>query len=255
MPPPLPWLPCAFLWPQIQPHDAFGQQMLINLESRGCALLGIEGAQAVLVWRAWGWALAWSAAVVAGGSGGRASCWLPGARMLLHAPGCCCCRAGSRRTGRGVPAPLLWAPRSHADAGGAPAALHRLWLAPGGGPHNGSRVQVRAGGAGGAKAAGVWCMGAGMRGEAAPAASAPAGPTHPPLATVEVPFSRCLEALPPSARTSPAWRPLAPCCPPPSHCRPAPSCSRCIDPQDKRRIERLEIFDEFEEWHLIQARL
>ncbi|EFN56319.1 hypothetical protein CHLNCDRAFT_22266 [Chlorella variabilis] len=31
--------------------------------------------------------------------------------------------------------------------------------------------------------------------------------------------------------------------------------SRCIDPQDKRRIERLEIFDEFEEWHLIQARL
>jgi hypothetical protein len=28
---------------QIGPHDAFGQQMLINLESRGCALLGIEG--------------------------------------------------------------------------------------------------------------------------------------------------------------------------------------------------------------------
>ncbi|KAL4448570.1 hypothetical protein ABPG75_005789 [Micractinium tetrahymenae] len=28
--------------------------------------------------------------------------------------------------------------------------------------------------------------------------------------------------------------------------------SRCIDPADRRRIERLEIFDEFEEWHLIQ---
>ncbi len=28
---------------QINPHDAFGQQMLLNLESRGCALLGIEG--------------------------------------------------------------------------------------------------------------------------------------------------------------------------------------------------------------------
>jgi hypothetical protein len=33
----------AHLLPQIQPHDAFGQQMLLNLESRGCALLGIEG--------------------------------------------------------------------------------------------------------------------------------------------------------------------------------------------------------------------
>jgi hypothetical protein len=32
-------------------------------------------------------------------------------------------------------------------------------------------------------------------------------------------------------------------------------CSHCIDPVDRRRIERLEIFDEFEEWHLIQARL
>lgn len=30
---------------QITPHDAFGQQMLINLESRGCALLGIHGAR------------------------------------------------------------------------------------------------------------------------------------------------------------------------------------------------------------------
>lgn len=29
--------------------------------------------------------------------------------------------------------------------------------------------------------------------------------------------------------------------------------SQCIDPADRRRIERLEIFDEFEEWHLIQA--
>lgn len=29
--------------------------------------------------------------------------------------------------------------------------------------------------------------------------------------------------------------------------------SRCIDPADRRRIERLEIFDEFEEWHLIQV--
>ena len=32
--------------PQINPHDAFGQQMLLNLEHRGCALLGIEGARA-----------------------------------------------------------------------------------------------------------------------------------------------------------------------------------------------------------------
>lgn len=28
---------------------------------------------------------------------------------------------------------------------------------------------------------------------------------------------------------------------------------QCIDPADRRRIERLEIFDEFEEWHLIQV--
>lgn len=27
---------------------------------------------------------------------------------------------------------------------------------------------------------------------------------------------------------------------------------RCIDPVDRRRVERLEIFDEFEEWDLIQ---
>jgi tRNA wybutosine-synthesizing protein 4 len=33
----------AHLLRQIQPDDAFGQQMLLNLESRGCALLGIEG--------------------------------------------------------------------------------------------------------------------------------------------------------------------------------------------------------------------
>ncbi|PSC73349.1 tRNA wybutosine-synthesizing 4 [Micractinium conductrix] len=30
------------VYEQIQPHDAFGQQMLLNLESRGCPLLGIE---------------------------------------------------------------------------------------------------------------------------------------------------------------------------------------------------------------------
>ena len=31
-------------------------------------------------------------------------------------------------------------------------------------------------------------------------------------------------------------------------------CRRhCIDPQERRRIERLELFDEFEEWHLIQV--
>ena len=35
---------------------------------------------------------------------------------------------------------------------------------------------------------------------------------------------------------------------------PAPPRSCCIDPADRRRIERLEIFDEFEEWRLIQAR-
>ena len=27
----------------------------------------------------------------------------------------------------------------------------------------------------------------------------------------------------------------------------------CLDPGDRRRIERLEIFDEFEEWDLIQG--
>ena len=38
-------LRCAAMvvYEQIQPHDAFGRQMLLNLESRGCALLGIEG--------------------------------------------------------------------------------------------------------------------------------------------------------------------------------------------------------------------
>lgn len=37
-------LQCAAMvvYEQINPHDAFGQQMLLNLESRGCALLGIE---------------------------------------------------------------------------------------------------------------------------------------------------------------------------------------------------------------------
>ncbi|PRW45066.1 tRNA wybutosine-synthesizing 4 [Chlorella sorokiniana] len=37
-------LHCAAMvvYEQINPHDAFGQQMLLNLESRGCALLGIE---------------------------------------------------------------------------------------------------------------------------------------------------------------------------------------------------------------------
>ena len=29
-------------------------------------------------------------------------------------------------------------------------------------------------------------------------------------------------------------------------------CSQCSDPADRRRIERLELFDELEEWHLIQ---
>lgn len=28
--------------------------------------------------------------------------------------------------------------------------------------------------------------------------------------------------------------------------------SQCIDPQDRQRVERLELFDEFEEWNLIQ---
>ncbi|KAL4857786.1 Leucine carboxyl methyltransferase 1 [Chlorella vulgaris] len=37
-------LQCAAMavYEQIQPDDAFGRQMLLNLESRGCALLGIE---------------------------------------------------------------------------------------------------------------------------------------------------------------------------------------------------------------------
>lgn len=30
-------------------------------------------------------------------------------------------------------------------------------------------------------------------------------------------------------------------------------CRRCIDPADRRRVERLELFDEFEEWDLIQV--
>jgi tRNA wybutosine-synthesizing protein 4 len=28
-----------------------------------------------------------------------------------------------------------------------------------------------------------------------------------------------------------------------------------VDTQEKRRIERLELFDEFEEWHMMQASL
>lgn len=50
------------------------------------------------------------------------------------------------------------------------------------------------------------------------------------------------------------WR--TPACPPASTGpRPPPvsARSRCINPADRRRIERLEIFDEFEEWHLIQV--
>jgi hypothetical protein len=30
------------------------------------------------------------------------------------------------------------------------------------------------------------------------------------------------------------------------------ACRRFLDPSEKARIERLELFDEFEEWHMIQ---
>jgi hypothetical protein len=32
------------------------------------------------------------------------------------------------------------------------------------------------------------------------------------------------------------------------------TCRLHLDPEDKARVERLEVFDEFEEWHMIQVR-
>lgn len=71
------WLP---LLPQISPHDAFGQQMLLNLESRGCALLGIEGEWGVLVLL---WGGGWK-----GGEGAGAGCGGKRGRMeTVRRPG------------------------------------------------------------------------------------------------------------------------------------------------------------------------
>lgn len=65
--------------------------------------------------------------------------------------------------------------------------------------------------------------------------------------------------LPPASVHQPhvAWR-LAgagrwvPCCSRSNSLPAASSHSDCLDPKDRQRAERLELFDEMEEWHLIQ---
>lgn len=73
-----------------------------------------------------------------------------------------------------------------------------------------------------------------------------------PLASCRVALQACACPTPPYAAAvcfmNCRFSPRRPWLLPPHPCR-----SQCIDPADRRRIERLEIFDEFEEWHLIQV--
>lgn len=117
---------------QIQPDDAFGQQMMLNLESRGCPLLGVEGACSTEL--SGSQCLFWTARGASRGAPAvaRAHGW-----VLAHSV---CLRSPVHPTHPSHPAPLF----SHAHAGGAAAPLHRLRLAPSRGLHHGPCVQVPA---------------------------------------------------------------------------------------------------------------
>lgn len=184
------------------------------------------------------------------------------AQQLLPAARRPCGRVHAR-----PPPPPRPARRSHAQPGGAAAAVHRGGVAPRRGAQHGPRVQVGGRGWG----TGRW------DGEASVSRlAAPCGALHAfsmghvyrrgagvGAAGVAAHVVGCTPPMPPRHAPPPRRRPRLP---PHLHPRrpgpapslppggpPAPARSRCIDPADRRRIERLEIFDEFEEWHLMQA--